>query len=234
MERYWLKVMPATITRRRSAATPPLRRRWPVAIRWARHTSPRRGAHSSCATVMARRRTSRRRTRPDRPLAPIDTRPMARSSLPVQQRLLRSSYADDEAFTIIIRADKAIRIEQSRTVCSNGSLQRMAGVCGRGAGALFRRVVRGGRVGERQLADEGVAGIRAIGQRRLACFLSHHTTCAAPLSPREHDAGADLATVQKMVGHESVTTIAGYDRRGDAARGKAADLMCRFSRGRPE
>jgi site-specific recombinase XerD len=38
------------------------------------------------------------------------------------------------------------------------------------------------------------------------------------------DAGADLATVQKMVGHESVTT-AGYDRRGDATRRKAADLV---------
>ena len=38
------------------------------------------------------------------------------------------------------------------------------------------------------------------------------------------DVGADLATVQKMVGHESVTT-AGYDRRGDAAKRKAADLV---------
>ncbi len=39
------------------------------------------------------------------------------------------------------------------------------------------------------------------------------------------DAGADLATVQKMVGHESVTTTASYDRRGDAAKRKAADLV---------
>jgi site-specific recombinase XerD len=39
------------------------------------------------------------------------------------------------------------------------------------------------------------------------------------------DAGADLATVQKMVGHESVTAMAGYDRRGDAAKHKTADLV---------
>ena len=39
------------------------------------------------------------------------------------------------------------------------------------------------------------------------------------------DAGADLATVQKMVDHESVTTTAGYDRRGDAAKRKAADFV---------
>jgi hypothetical protein len=49
------------------------------------------------------------------------------------------------------------------------------------------------------------------------------------------DAGAELAPVQKMVAHESVTTAAGYDRCGDAARRKAADLVhVLFSRGRPE
>ena len=29
----------------------------------------------------------------------------------------------------------------------------------------------------------------------------------------------------EMVGHESVTTAAGYDRRGEAAKRKAADLV---------
>ena len=36
---------------------------------------------------------------------------------------------------------------------------------------------------------------------------------------------AALDAWQKMVGHESVTTTAGYDRRGDAAKCKAADLV---------
>jgi hypothetical protein len=31
--------------------------------------------------------------------------------------------------------------------------------------------------------------------------------------------------VQKIVGHESVTTTAGYDCRGDAAKRKGADLV---------
>jgi hypothetical protein len=74
-----------------------------------------------------------------------------------------------------------------------------------------------------------------IGQRRLAWPLSHHATCGAPLSLRERDAGTDLAMVQKMFGHESVTAMAGYDRRGDATRRRAADLVhVPFSRGRPE
>jgi hypothetical protein len=49
------------------------------------------------------------------------------------------------------------------------------------------------------------------------------------------DAGADLASVQKMVAHGGATAMAGYDRRGDATRRRAADLVhVPFSRGRPE
>ena len=125
----------------------------------------------------------------------------------------------------LFRADKALRIERSRTVWYNGSLPRMAGVHGHGAGALFGRAVRGGRVGERRLADEGVAVILRDRSSAAGSVLFTRTTCGAPVSPRERDAGADLATVQKMVGHETVTTTTGYDRRGDAARRKAADLV---------
>jgi hypothetical protein len=56
----------------------------------------------------------------------------------------------------------------------NGSLRRMAGV--RGAGALFGRVVRGRRVGERGLADEGVVII--LRDRAAAVSM-------APFTPRE-------------------------------------------------
>ncbi len=39
------------------------------------------------------------------------------------------------------------------------------------------------------------------------------------------DAGADLSTVQKLMGHSDPKVTAGYDRRGQEARRRAADLV---------
>jgi len=94
------------------------------------------------------------------------------------------------------------------------------------AGALFWAIRRGGHIqrGQRlttqaiyhiltQRAEQ--AGVKALSPHDM------RRTFVGDLL----DAGADISTVQRMAGHASVTTTARYDRRPEAAKRKAAQLL---------
>lgn len=95
---------------------------------------------------------------------------------------------------------------------------------GKSAGWLFGRIYKNGR-----LETERPLDARSIGD-----ILKNHLQNQAPLTA--HDlrrtfatrllaANVDIVTVQKMMGHASVTTTAQYDRRGDEAQRNIAQSL---------
>jgi len=97
-------------------------------------------------------------------------------------------------------------------------------VRGSGDGPLFRSVRNGhiinrpitpGSVWKMVQRRAAVAGVKAFGPHDM------RRTFAGDLL----DAGVDLVTVQKLMGHSSANTTAGYDRRGERAKKEAAGRL---------
>ena len=92
-------------------------------------------------------------------------------------------------------------------------------------GALFCPVNKGGRVTVRRMSGQAVYATLAkrAGRASVAAFSPHDArrTFAGDLL----DAGADIVTVQKLMGHAGVATTARYDRRPEAAKRRAAGLL---------
>ncbi|NTU79267.1 MAG: tyrosine-type recombinase/integrase [Chloroflexales bacterium] len=108
---------------------------------------------------------------------------------------------------------------------TRAAIEAWLAVRGEAPGALFFRVFKGGRLSAKRITDEAVAIVlttRATEAGVSAC--TPHDMRRTYISELL-DAGADIATVQKLVGHEQVTTTASYDRRGEAAKRKAVELI---------
>ena len=96
---------------------------------------------------------------------------------------------------------------------------------GREPGPLFLRIRKGGHILQAGLSDQGVYHIlKKRGEEAGAAAFTPHDlrrTFAGDLL----DAGADLSTVQKLMGHAQANTTARYDRRGERAKRSAVQKL---------
>jgi integrase len=92
-------------------------------------------------------------------------------------------------------------------------------------GPMFLPITKGGHFILKRLTAESLAQSVAkrskdAGVEPFSCHDLRRTFITHLL-----DAGADLATVQKMAGHKQVTTTTLYDRRSEEAQVRAAGLL---------
>ncbi len=93
------------------------------------------------------------------------------------------------------------------------------------SGALFCPVLRGGHLRVRHMDPRTI--LEALQRRAKEAGVAHLT----PHDLRRSmigdllDAGADLATVQRLAGHSGPGTTSRYDRRGEKTRARAAELL---------
>ena len=92
-------------------------------------------------------------------------------------------------------------------------------------GPLFVNINKGGKITIHRMTDQAVLHIlRKRGAQAGVASFSPQDLRRSFISDLL-DAGADISTAQRLAGHANVTTTARYDRRGEAAKKKAAELL---------
>jgi len=114
--------------------------------------------------------------------------------------------------------------------CANGAADTLADwlqLRGREPGGFFLAVLKSGRIDFRRRRLTGPAVYHALAARAAKAGVN----AFSPHDLRRSfagdmlDAGVDIAIVSALMGHASLTTTAGYDRRGPAAKKRAAGML---------
>ncbi len=118
--------------------------------------------------------------------------------------------------------------KQRQVYISDGASRAMAdwlSVRGDGPAALFCRINKGGKLQSGGLSAQAVYNLLHKRARRAGIVdFSPHDLRRSFVSALL-DAGADIATVQRLAGHSSVNTTSRYDRRPEETKRKAAALL---------
>ncbi|MCZ7539105.1 MAG: tyrosine-type recombinase/integrase [Anaerolineae bacterium] len=144
--------------------------------------------------------------------------------------------ADYDGATGTLRVRHAKRRKEYLVYLSQDGAQRALAdwlvVRGESPGPLFWPVAKGGEMANRRLSTQAVYNllIKRARQAGIDRFSPHdlRRTLAGDLL----DAGADIVTVKRILGHASVDTTARYDRRPEEVKRKAANLIHVPYRGR--
>lgn len=147
---------------------------------------------------------------------------------------LDMSDYDTDIHTVHVRTAKGHN-DYLAHIAQDGAQRALADwldVRGDETGPLFWPVNKGGRMVNRRLSPQAIYNMlrKRAEQAGVDHFSPHdlRRTLAGDLL----DAGADIVTVQKILGHAAVTTTARYDRRPEDVKRKAAGLIHVPYRGR--
>ncbi|MDQ4077146.1 MAG: tyrosine-type recombinase/integrase [Chloroflexota bacterium] len=105
------------------------------------------------------------------------------------------------------------------------ALTEWLAIRGNGSGPLFVRIWKGGQLSNNRLTSQAIYHIQQ--QRAKEAGIAHFSphdlrrTFAGDLL----DAGVDISTVQKLMGHADANTTARYDRRGERAKREAVEKL---------
>jgi site-specific recombinase XerD len=135
------------------------------------------------------------------------------------------AHYDEETGALTIQGGKGGKDRIAYLGTGSEALADWLTLRGRAAGPLFYPIRWGGHIKPLRLTEQSVFDIlKKRGQEAGVKAFSPHDMRRTFISDLL-DAGADIATVQKLAGHADVQTTARYDRRGEVTKRQAASKL---------